>query len=184
MTATARKLMAEAKYAEASRLSEMKVKHLAVASTTPEHRGGSARARAVATPSREAPAKSMRLDTMWLRTLGLAIGLLAFALLLSPLGGGVESPAAGDFSKVSPYLESGYRTDDGGSARFVGRLSAGWERLGTTDRLSVASQIGEGLRQRGIDGLVLLDQHDTVQVRFGDGKVLQVTPRGAARMGR
>ena len=138
----------------------------------------------VATPSREVPAKSIRLDAMWLRTLGLAIGLLAFALLLSPLRGTEESPAAGDFSEVSPYLESGYRTDDGGSARFVGRLSAGWERLDTTDRLSVASQIGEGLGQRGIDDLVLLDQHDAVQVRFGDGKVLQVTPRGAARMGR
>jgi hypothetical protein len=121
---------------------------------------------------------------MWFRTLGLAIGLLAFGLLLSPLRGGEEPPVAGDFSEVSPYLESGYRTDDGGSARFVGRLSAGWERLDTTDRLSVAAQIGEGLGQRGIDDLVLLDQHDAVQVRFGDGKVLQVTPRGAARMGR
>jgi hypothetical protein len=184
MTAAARKLMAEAKYAEASRLSEMKVKHLAVASTTPEHRGARARARPVATPSREAPTKSIRLDAMWLRTLGLAIGLLAFALLLSPLRGGEESSAAGDFSEVSPYLESGYRTDDAGSGRFVGRLSADWERLDTTERLSVASQIGEGFRQRGIEDLVLLDQHDIVQVRFGDGKVLQVTPKGAARMGR
>jgi hypothetical protein len=184
MTATARKLMAEAKYAEASRLSEMKVKHLAVASTTPEHRGGRARAREVATPSHAAPAKGMRLDATWLRALGLAIGLLAFALLLSPLRGGEESPVAGDFSEVSPYLESGYRSDDGGSARFVGRLSAGWERLDTTERLSVASRIGEGLRQRSIDDVVLLNQHDTVQVRFRDGKVLQVAPRGAARMGR
>lgn len=184
MTATARKLMAEAKYAEASRLSEMKVKHLAVASTTPEHRGGRARAREVATPRHEAPAKSIRLDSAWLRTLGLAIGLLAFALLLSPLRGGEESPAAGDFSEVSPYLESGYRTDDGGSVRFVGRLSTGWERLDTTERLSVASRIGDGLHRQGVEEVVLLDQHDTVQVRFGDGKVLEVVPKGAARKGR
>jgi len=184
MTATARKLMADAKYAEASRLSEMKVKHLAVASTTPEHRGGRVRALPVATPSREVPAKGIRLDAIWLRTLGLAIGLLAFALLLSPLRGGEKSPATGDFSDVSPYLESGYRTDDAGSSRFVGRLTAGWERLDTTERLSVASQIGEAFRQQGIDDLVLLDQGDSVQVRFGNGKLLEVTPRGAARTGR
>jgi hypothetical protein len=184
MTATARKLMAEARYAEASRLSEMKVKHLAVASTTPEHKGGRARGRAVATPSREAPVKSIRLDSMWLRTLALAIGLLAFALLLSPLRGGEESSATGDFSEISPYLESGYRTDDGGSGRFVGRLAAGWGRLDTTERLSVASQIGEGLSRRGIDDVVLLDQRDSVQVRFGDGKVLEVATKGAARTGR
>jgi hypothetical protein len=184
MTATARKLMAEARYAEASRLSEMKVKHLAVASTTPEHRGGRARARAVATPSCEAPVKSIRLDSMWLRTLPLAIGLLAFALLLSPLRGGEESAATGDFSEVSPYLESGYRSDEGGSSRFVGRLAAGWARLDTTERLSVASQIGDGLRRQGIDDVVLLDQRDSVQVRLGDGKVLEVTPRGASRTNR
>jgi hypothetical protein len=184
MTATARKLMAEAKYAEASRLSEMKVKHLAVASTTPEHRGGRARAREVATPRGEAPAKSMRLDATWLRTLGLAIGLLAFALLLAPLRGGEESPAAGDFSEVSPYLESGYRTDDGGSARFVGRLSPSWDRLDTTERLSVASQIDDGFRQQCVGGVVLLDQRGTVQVRLGDGKILEVVPRSAARKGR
>lgn len=182
MTATARKLMADAKYAEASRLSEMKVKHLAVASTTPEHRGG--RARALATASREAPAKGIHLDSMWLRTLALAIGLLAFAMLLSPLRGGEETSAVGGFSEVSPYLESGYRSDDPGSSRFVGRLAAGWERLDTTERLSVAAQIGEGLREQGIDEVVLLDQHDSVQVRFRGGKVLHVAPRGASRTGR
>jgi hypothetical protein len=184
MTAAARKLMAEAKYAEASRLAEMKVKHLAVASTTPEHRGGRARVRGVATPSREAPVKSIRLDSTWLRTLALAIGLLAFALLLSPLRGGEESAADGDFSGVSPYLESGYRAEDGGSTRFVGRLAPGWDRLDTTERLSVASQIGEELRRQGIDDVVLLDQGDSVQVRFGGGKVLEVVPRGNARPAR
>jgi hypothetical protein len=184
MTATARKLMAEAKYAEASRLSEMKVKHLAVASTTPEHRGGRARTRAVTTPKGEAPARGVRLDATWLRALALAIGLLAFALLLSPLRGGEGSEAVGDFSEISPYLESGYRTDDGGSNRFIGRLSPSWERLDTTDRLSVASQIGDGLRREGVDDVVLLDQHDAVQVRLGDGKVLEVVPRNAARRER
>jgi hypothetical protein len=184
MTATARKLMVDARYAEASRLSEMKVKHLAVASTTPEHRGGRARPLAIATPSRQAPAKGIRLDAIWLRTLGLAVGLLAFALLLSPLRGGEESSATGDFSNVSPYLESGYRTGDAGSSHFVGRLTAGWARLDTNERLSVASQIGEALREQGVDDLVLLDQNDSVQVRFGDGKVLAVAPRGAARTAR
>jgi len=178
MTATAHKLMVEAKYAEASRLSEMKVKHLAVASTTPEHRGGRARPREIATPQQAAPAKSLRLDATWLRALGLAIGLLALALLLSPLQGGEGVPATGVFSEISPYLESGYRGDDGGHARFIGRLSARWDRLNTIERLSVASRIGDGLRQRGVDEVLLLDQHDSVQVRYGDGKVLHVEPKG------
>jgi hypothetical protein len=184
MTAAARKLMAEARYAEASRVAEMKVKHLAVASTTPEHRGGRTRQREIATPQRAAPAKGVRLDATWLRALGLAIGLLAFALLLSPLRGDEGATALGDFSELSPYLQSGYRTDDGGSSRFVGTLSARWDRLDTTERLSVASQIGDGLRRQGIDAVVLLDRHDSVQVRYGDGKVLQVEPKGAARGGR
>jgi hypothetical protein len=180
MTATAHKLMAEARYAEASQLSEMKVKHLAVASTTPEHRGGRARPRATATVRREVPAKRIHLDGTWLRALFLGLGLLAFALLLSPLRGD-EQAATSDFSELSPYLQSGVRTDDGGTPRFVGTLSASWDRLETSERVSVASQIGDGLRAQGVERVVLLDRHDRVQVRYAGGKVLRLEPKEAPR---
>ena len=181
MTATARKLTAEARYTEASQLSEVTVKHLAVASTSPEHRGGRTRLRAIETPQQAAPVASVRLDATWLRTGGLAFGLLAFALLLAPLGVDTQAPATGDFAELSPYLESGHHSDAGGSVRFIGTLSPHWDRLDTSGRLSVASQIGDGLREAGVDRVVLLDRHDTVQVRYGDGKVLRVEPTNGAR---
>ena len=123
MTATAHKLMAEAQYAEASRLSEMKVKHLAVASTTPEHRGGRARPRNISTVrSRWCLRRASASKGRGCGRCSSALGLLVFALLLSPLRGG-EDAATGDLSELSPYLQSGIRADDGGSTRFVGTLS-------------------------------------------------------------
>ena len=183
MTATARKLMAEARYAEASRISEMKVKHLAVASTTPKHRGGRARRVELAIPQ-PAATRGVRLDAPWVRALGLALGLAVFALMLAPLRGGEVARATGDFSELSPYLESGYRSAAGESARFVGTLVEGWERLDTSERLSEASRIGDGLRGQGVDDVVLLDHHATVQVRYRDGAILHVEPPGGAHEGR
>jgi hypothetical protein len=44
--------------------------------------------------------------------------------------------------------------------------------------------IGDGLRRQGVDDVVLRDQHDTAQVRYGDGKILEVAPKGDTRKSR
>jgi len=178
MTATTRKLMAEARYPEASRLSEMKVKHLAVVSSSPSHRGGARRKAEGGVPRVETPAKSLPLDMTWLRPIGLGVGLLALVLLLSPLRGGDRAPVADELAHLSPYLQSGYEAEEGGVNRFIGRLTPSWAYLQTSDRVSAATEIGEGLRRQGVETVLLVDQRDVVQVRYEDGKLLHLEPKG------
>jgi thiamine biosynthesis lipoprotein ApbE len=114
----------------------------------------------------------------WLRPVGLGVGLLALVLLLSLLRGGDPASSSSDVSSLSPYLQSGYSAEDGGVNRFVGRLTPAWAFVQTNDRVSAATEIGEALDSQGIDTVLLVDQRDVVQVRYEDGKILHLEPKG------
>jgi hypothetical protein len=111
---------------------------------------------------------------------------VAVLLLMLPLiaalvwssGKGVSLIAAEDLSHISPFLESGYRTQHGELTEFVGRLNRGWDYLGRSERLRVTAEIGLAFKSRGIQRVVLQDRWEIVQARYADGKpALEALPQ-------
>jgi hypothetical protein len=178
MSELARELFAQGRHDEAFRLSEVKTRNLpAVAAAsagaaTPAAAAGRARGRGGifhvdwGLPSGQA----------WAALLLLMLPLIA-ALVWSS-GKGVSLIAAEDLSHISPFLESGYRTQRGEQTEFVGRLNRGWDYLGRSERLRVTAEIGLAFKSRGIQHVVLQDRWEIVQARYADGSpVLESLPQ-------
>jgi hypothetical protein len=100
------------------------------------------------------------------------------AALVWSSGKGVSLIPTEDLSRISPFLESGYRTQRGERMEFVGRLNRGWDYLGRSERLRVTAEIGLAFKSRGIQHVVLQDRWEIVQARYADGgPVLESLPQ-------
>jgi hypothetical protein len=187
MTAAARKLFTESRYDDAFRLSEIKTRNLAAIATGPERTTARPSRRpehgaARAGPTQATPgglARILQLD--WLPS-GQARALLLFGALLlaaavywSP-GSGVAVLSSNELARVSPFLDTGYRSEQEDGSVFVGRLHPTWDYLEPHQRLLVAREIGQAFQQRGVAGVVLEDRWKRVQARYRDGRLLEGTP--------
>jgi hypothetical protein len=113
----------------------------------------------------------------YLWTTGTAIALLALAVLLWPTAGEIRILSGDDLARISPYLHSGYSSEEDDRSQFVGTLNAGWDRLGMEDRRAEAVSIGEAFAETGIGSVVLIDQYRRMQVRYRNGAVQLVAPK-------
>jgi hypothetical protein len=178
ITTAAQKLLADGRFAEACRLSEIRAKNLGVLC------GARVPAAEVAPHRRVPPAAASRLDLSFLGKHAAAAFLVLWFVLLAFLlwpGGGVDTLSKQELSRVSQYLESGHRSDEGGTARFVGVLNTGWDRLSTEQRRADALRIGERFGELGVKGVVLLDRFQRLQVSYSGGSLVELTPNPAER---
>ena len=97
--------------------------------------------------------------------------LLTF--LLWP-GGGADGLSKQELSRISPHLESGHRSDEGGMERFVGVLNTGWDHLSTEQRRVEALSIGARFDELGVEGVVLLDRFQRLQVSYSGGRLVEL----------
>ena len=172
----AQKLLADGRFAEACRLLEIRAKNLGVL----------CRARLPAaemTPRRRVPpAATSRLDLSFLGKYAAAAFLVLWFVLLAFLlwpASGVDSLSERELSRISPHLESGHQSDEGGTSRFVGVLNTGWDRLSTQQRRADALRIGERFDELGVKGVVLLDRFQRLQVSYSGGSLVELTPNPA-----
>jgi hypothetical protein len=176
ITAAAQKLLADGRFAEACRLSEVRAKNLGVLC-------GARMPAADATPRRRVPPiEASRLDLSFLGKHAAAAFLVLWFVLLAFLlwpGGGADSLSKQELSRISPYIESGHRSDEGGMARFVGVLNTGWDRLSTQQRRADALLIGERFDDLGVKGVVLLDRFQRLQVSYHGGSLIELAPNPA-----
>jgi len=135
------------------------------------------------TPRRRVPpAAASRLDLSFLGKHAAAASLVLWFVLLAFLlwpAGGTDSLSKQELSRISPHLESGHRSDEGGTARFVGVLNTGWDRLSTQQRRADALRIGESFEEIGVKGVVLLDRFQRLQVSYSGGTLVELTPSPA-----
>ena len=165
MSELARQLFAQGRHDEAFRLSEVKTRNLpaVAAASAPATTAGRSRARGGifhfdwGLPAGQA----------WAALLLLMLPLIAGLVWSS--GKGVSLIRAEDLSNISPFLESGYRTQRGERTEFVGRLNRGWDYLGRSERLRVTAEIGLAFKSQGIQHVVLQDRWEIVQARYADG---------------
>jgi hypothetical protein len=178
MSELARELFAQGRHDEAFRLSEVKTRNLPAVAASPN----SAASQAAAAGRSRGRGGIFHADwglpagQAWAALLLLMLPLIA-ALVWSS-GRGVSLVPAEDLSHISPFLESGYRTQRGERTEFVGRLNRGWDYLGRSERLRVTAEIGLAFKSRGIQHVVLQDQWEIVQARYTDGRpALEVLPQ-------
>jgi hypothetical protein len=178
MSELARKLFAQGRHDEAFRLSEVKTRNL------PAVAAASAGAASQAAAAGRAWGRGGIFHVDW----GLPAGQAwaAVLLLMLPLiaalvwssGKGISLIPAEDLSRISPFLESGYRTQRGERTEFVGRLNRGWDYLGRSERLRVTAEIGLAFKSQGIQHVVLQDRWEIVQARYANGSpVLESLPQ-------
>jgi hypothetical protein len=106
--------------------------------------------------------------------------LLALVLAVGwwwPSARGVATFSDRELSRISPFLESGHRTQQDGRARFVGSVGPTWDYLGSAERRAIAEEIGSRFRAQGVESVVLMGAGRTVQVRYQDGELLEVRPK-------
>jgi hypothetical protein len=167
MSELARELFARGRHDEAFRLSEVKTRNL------PAFAAASSGASAQAAGRSRGRGGIFHFDwglpagQAWAALLLLMLPLIA-ALVWSS-GKGVSLIRADDLSNISPFLESGYRTQHGERTEFVGRLNRGWDYLGRSERLRVTAEIGLAFKSQGIQHVVLQDRWEIVQARYTDG---------------
>jgi hypothetical protein len=181
MTATAQKLLSEGRYGEATRLSEAKRRNLGCTGVASEHRDP--RPGAAAAAARSAAVKGIAPESSlhwYLSTAGFAVALLALAALMWPTGGAIRILSSDDLARISPYLHSGYSSEEDGLSQFVGTLNPDWDGLETEDRRAEAGSIGEAFRETGIGSVVLIDRYRRMQVRYRDGAAVHVAPKPTA----
>jgi hypothetical protein len=178
MSELARELFAQGRHDEAFRLSEVKTRNLPAVAAAP---AGSATQAAAAGRARGRGGIfhvdwGLPAGQVWAALLLLTLPLIA-ALVWSS-GKGVSLIPTEDLSRISPFLESGYRTQRGERMEFVGRLNRGWDYLGRSERLRVTAEIGLAFKSRGIQHVVLQDRWEIVQARYADGgPVLESLPQ-------
>jgi hypothetical protein len=176
ITTAAQKLLADGRFAEACRLSEIRAKNLGVLC-------GARLPAAEMTPRRRVPpATASRLDLSFLGKHAAAAFLVLWFVLLAFLlwpSSGVDGLSKQELSRISPHLESGHQSDEGGMSRFVGVLNTGWDRLSTQQRRADALRIGERFDELGVKGVVLLDRFQRLQVSYSGGSLVELTPNPA-----
>ncbi|MBW1684821.1 MAG: hypothetical protein JRS35_07115 [Deltaproteobacteria bacterium] len=176
ITTAAQKLLADGRFAEACRLSEIRAKNLGVLC-------GARLPAAEMTPRRRVPpAATSRLDLSFLGKHAAAAFLVLWFVLLAFLlwpASGVDSLSKQELSQISPHLESGHQSDEGGTSLFVGVLNTGWDRLSTQQRRADALRIGERFDELGVKGVVLLDRFQRLQVSYSGGSLVELTPNPA-----
>jgi hypothetical protein len=173
ISTAAQKLLADGRFAEACRLSEVRAKNLGVLCGARVPAADAAPRRRVAPTAASRPGLSFPGKHAAAAFLLLWFALLA--LLLWP-GGGVDNLSKQELSRISPYLESGHRSDEGGMVRFVGTLNTGWDRLSTQQRRADALRIGERFDELGMKGVVLLDRFQRLQVSYSAGTLVELAP--------
>jgi hypothetical protein len=174
MMATARKLLAEGHYVEASRLLDLKTDHLGLQPAGPD-RGSELSAPGVPIEVDSGPRRSgptgFRI-AFWL--LGLGTGVLLAAALLEPPEAELRPYTSTELGELSPLLHSGQRDSRNGRTRFVGVLKPSWQDLDTRARNAMATSVGGLLLEHGVEGVVLVDDLDRIQARVESGTVIEL----------
>jgi hypothetical protein len=179
MMATARKLLAEGHYVEASRLLDLKTDHLDIqpAHSELDSDGPAPGAwREDASRQRRSGPAAFRAAFM---LLGLGIGVLLAAPLFRPPELELRPYSGTEIAELSPLLLSGQRDTRNGRTRFVGVLKPSWRALDTKARNEMATSVGEVLLEQGVEGVVLVDGHHRIQARVESGTVIEVLARPA-----
>ena len=109
------------------------------------------------------PSSGSRLIWQTAAVVAIASGCLAMAALLWTAPVDVVAPEIA--SGVSPYLVSGYVSEDDGTARFVGTVDAQWEQLDAQGRRRALAHIASRLAAENVDSIVLLDLMGSLQAR-------------------
>ena len=76
-----------------------------------------------------------------------------------------------ELARISPFLYAGTRSEDV-RPRFVGTLNLGWDALDPDQRVEQATAIGDDLRRRGVESVLLLDSFDRIQAHYLGGRVV------------
>jgi hypothetical protein len=101
-----------------------------------------------------------------------AVGVaIAGALLVIGMGGG--SLWGGDHARfnrdqldrVSPYLSYGARSGKGQGPAFVGEIRASWSALAEADRMLVATDLVESLRENGVRDVMIYDGDGLLRIQ-------------------
>jgi hypothetical protein len=111
-----------------------------------------------------------------------AIAVLALAIvggIVAGLNGGDETRDGAQYSNtqlmaISPFLTSGYRSDDGRGNSFTGNVNAAWARLSSTEQRENASRIGAHFAKQGITSVKFYDIDRTLRFHFEHGSIREL----------
>jgi hypothetical protein len=127
-----------------------------------------------------APIHSVGLSRGMMARIG---GMLALVGLLAMFGFQVFFPSDGlqglgrePLEQLSPYLESGRRSDAGTGSSFVGRISDEWSELDVAERTRVATSLTDALRQQGVRHIMIYDDDHQLRIQALGRQPVQVIP--------
>ncbi len=167
MTAVAQDLLAGGRYAEAQRLAAVRGRHL------DEHRAS------FAFNTDEQPCVKPVLAKVGstgvpvsapLRLL-IFVALLALAFWQWPFHATRTMPTS-LLTELSPHLVAAYESSDDGVMRLVGTVGERWAQLTDPERQQLVRELGGRVEAFGIGDLILIDQRNNIQGRYGDGEIL------------
>ena len=177
VTVLAQNLVSERRYVEASRLSELKGRHLKSTSAFSEARRAKRAApdhdfRAVDLSS--GGSGGLNPSVAGLLGLGIAVVLVVCALA-TVFSDGPDTYGAEALAQLSPYLHDANRSH-GDVPRFVGTVNVDWDGLSPEARLEETEKIGTSLAAQGVKNVLLLDRFGRVQAQFLGGRVVHQLP--------
>jgi len=108
----------------------------------------------------------------------LAVGLaaVAFTHVVFP-DAGLSRVGGKELARVSPYLERGARTLNGGAAVFVGTVDDAWLELDEDARLDAAVDLVAILRAQGVSQIMVYDDDRVLRIQaLGSGGVKVLSP--------
>jgi hypothetical protein len=190
-------------YREACLLSELKSKFL-YTSMSEVHRKNRGRAPArapaaspepVVTAAREIAEEAAELDRIeartdpsgglrswpWTQLARIATAILGVAVVVG-LGvaffwnANLEHFDRDQLDQVSPYLSSGARSGEGAGTGFVGGIRDAWSALGSADRMLVATDLVEALREQGVREIMIYDNERRLRIQALGTQPARVLP--------
>jgi hypothetical protein len=104
----------------------------------------------------------------------LALSLVG-ALLLR---GDLESFGSDQLDRISPYLSSGARSDDGKGPAFVGTIDGKWSTLGTAQQMQAARDLVRALRAQGVREIMVFDEERHLRIQALGSQPVRIIPGG------
>jgi len=86
-----------------------------------------------------------------------------------------------ELARVSPFLASGKRSDEGMGTAFVGTLHGVWSELETEEQNLAAGELVEELRQRGVREIMIYDDERRLRIQALGGRSPTVIANSALR---
>ena len=119
--------------------------------------------------SAEGQARRPRLRTLALTAVLLVVTAFSVARFLEEREGAVRILPADEIQQLSPFLLSGYRSDEGRGDVFVGSIDEHWwDQLEPTERAALATLLAERL---GVRELQLFDRTRSLRARWVSGEL-------------